>query len=572
MIHPKITVITPTLNTGESIETALLSVANQTYKNIEHIIIDGASKDKTLPTIRRYQKMYKNIRLLTEKDTGIYDAMNKGMDMCIGDWIYFMGADDAFYNEQVLTGLFEHNLFQEEQVVYGNVIIKGDSPWAKDGSIYDGPFTLEKLFRWNICHQSIFYPKSVIRQVGYFETRYKVTSDWDYNIRCWARYKFTYADKIIAFFTSGGKSSEGGDYTLHIDFPNNVIKYFQLDVLDSNLHLATSPFYYPIARYRENEYINNIRELNAETGRLNQHIADQHTEHTKSVTALQKQYELSSAAFRSEFDEILANLRAEQENVLSTLREEHGKIVKNLKVVHDHEITNLKEEHDLSVVVLKSNHIESVSTLKNGYEDTIKSLQVEHDLFVATLKSDHLESISTLKNGYEEAIKSLQVEHDLFVATLKAGHLESVSTLKNGYEEAIKTLQVEHDLFVASLKSDHLESISSLKNGYENIIKSQQAEQRAFWDISQQRETEFMQVIESNNQHIEYLKLTMASNEQHFRETAEKYNEEILNLNAEIFAKKQEIATIFNSYTWKTGKILLAPSVFIAKKINTRKK
>ena len=228
MILPKITIITPTYNTGESIEIALTSVAGQTYPNIEHIIVDGASKDKTLPIIRKHQKVNKNIRLLTEKDTGIYDAMNKGMDLCTGDWLFFMGADDAFVNERVLSDLYEQGVFQEEHIVYGNVILKGDAPWAKDGTIYDGPFSLEKLFKVNICHQCILYPKSVIRQIGHYDTRYKVTSDWDYNFRCWARYKFTYIDKIIAVFATGGKSSEGGDYQLHLDFPENIINYFHL--------------------------------------------------------------------------------------------------------------------------------------------------------------------------------------------------------------------------------------------------------------------------------------------------------------------------------------------------------
>ena len=198
---PKITIITPTLNTGQYIETALKSVTDQTYNNIEHIIVDGASTDSTLKIVRGYQKTHKNVRLISETDSGIYFAMNKGMDLCTGDWIYFMGADDSFYNENVLTELFNLGFFNEEQIVYGNVIIQGDASWAKNNSVYDGLFTLDKLFRSNICHQSIFYPKSVISRIGYYETKYKITSDWDYNVRCWARYKFTYTEKVIAYFT-----------------------------------------------------------------------------------------------------------------------------------------------------------------------------------------------------------------------------------------------------------------------------------------------------------------------------------------------------------------------------------
>jgi glycosyltransferase involved in cell wall biosynthesis len=532
MILPKITVITPTLNTGESIEISLLSVANQTYKNIEHLIVDGASKDKTLPTIRRYQKLYKNIRLITEKDSGIYDAMNKGMAQCTGEWIYFMGADDAFYNENVLTDLFEQGLFQEEQVVYGNVIIKGDVPWARDNTMYDGPFTLEKLFRWNICHQSIFYPKSVIRQIGFYETKYKITSDWDYNIRCWAKYKFTYTDKIIAFFKTGGKSSAGGDYSLHLDFPYNVIKYFQLDVLDSNLYLATSPFYYAMSRYRENEYIDNIRELNAETERLKQNISDQQTGFNETLTAMQKQHEESKAALRTEFDETLTAVRTEQGNFLAEFRSEHGEVVKSLKSVYDQLVNNIKAEHDHRVTMLKTDQDKTISNLNAEYDHVVNNLKTEHDNAISRLKEEH---------DHREI--NLKTEHNQFVTNLKA----------------------EHDLSIAALTSGHLESVSTLKNGYEEIIKSLQAEQRASLDLFRQKEAEFMEVIESNNKHIDQLNNTISGIDLHFRETVEKYDQEIENLKEEIFAKNQEIATILNSLTWKTGKFLLAPAVFIAK-------
>lgn len=427
MILPKITIITPTFNAGESIETALLSVANQTYKNIEHIIVDGASKDKTLQLIRRYLKKYKNIRLLIEPDEGIYFAMNKGLDLCTGDWIYFMGADDTFYNENVLTDLYDQGLFQEEQIVYGNVIIKGDAPWAKDNSIYDGPFTLEKLFRWNICHQSIFYPKSVIRQVGYYETKYKVTSDWDYNIRCWAKYKFTYTDKIIAFFKTGGKSSEGGDYSLHLDFPNNVIKYFQLDVHDSNLYLATSPFYYPMARFREEENLKTIRDLREETTKLDNYIAELQRNNNESVSAL-------------------------------------------------------KAYHERSIGEINQEHAKAVTSLLN------------------TLKIEHAEIVNTLKNDYEQKIIALHAEfqslQSQFIQKTKEFN-DEVTTLKT---------QVEH-------LSDYI------------LIKDH----------------EIQEMKETHAYEIEQLKSIISDNELHIR-------------------------NIFDSYTWRTGKVLLSPLIFLKRR------
>ena len=621
MVLPKITVITPTFNTGETIEISLLSVAKQTYKNVEHIIVDGASKDKTLPTIRRYQKLYKNIRLLTEKDEGIYPAMNKGLDLSTGDWIIFLGADDAFYNDQVLADLFDQGFFQEEQVVYGNVMIKGDAPWAKNNSIYDGPFTLEKLFRWNICHQSIFYPKSVIKKVGYYETKYKVTSDWDYNIRCWAKYKFIYTEAIIAFFTTGGKSSESGDYALHLDFPNNVIKYFQLDVLDSNLYLATSPFYYAMSRYRENEHVNNILELKAEADRLKQHLSDERTEHSESVTSMQIQHEQLTASMRSEFDATISTLKTEQENYFNTftaaqaeivqrLKTEHEEVVANLKKERDEGlatlqnenyqannnliekydliITNLKDEHDQFITNLKDEHNQFINNLKGEHSLTINNLQDEHiedisrikevhDLNLTNLTSEHNQVVFNLKEVQEITttnlrtehtliVSNLNTQHDQIIANLKAEHSEMIVNLKAQHNEVVTGLKIEHGLSVAELHSDHLESIGTLKDAFEEIVQSLQAEQSASEDIFRQKEAEYIQILASNNQRIDLLDHNLADNELLFRETVKKYSEEIANLEEEILAKNQRIATILDSYTWKTGKVLLAPVNFISRK------
>lgn len=561
MIPPKITIITPTYHTGESVETSLSSVARQTYRNIEHIIVDGASKDKTLPVIRKYLKTYKHIRLLTEKDAGIYNAMNKGMDLCTGDWIFFMGADDSFYNENVLTDLYEEGLFQEEQVIYGNVMIKGDAPWAKDSDIYDGPFNLEKLFRWNICHQCIFYPRSVIKKVGYYETKYKVTSDWDYNVRCWANYKFTYVDKIIAFFTTGGKSSEGGDYSLHLDFPDNVVKYFQLDIQDSNLYLATSPFYYPMSRIRENEHLHKINELSSEIERLKQHLSDQQTEYSESVTSMQQQQESTTSTLKSEYEDSFASLKTEQENLLAALKSEHESIVKQMQEAHDEAIAQITETKTIHE-----------SRLRNACDQEIAGLTEKNRINEATLRNEHRQEIAGLieKNKINEV--TLRNEHNQEIAGLIETNRINEAALRNEHHQEIVQLKEEFNGTLTILKSGHSESINTLKKHYEDIIRTLQDENRASRDHFQQKEAEFMQVIEKNNQHTDELNRSMADQEQVFRKTTEHYQHEIDRLITDIEARNQEIATIFDSYTWKIGKIILAPTHYIHRKLIRVKK
>jgi len=504
MLPPKITVITPTLNTGESIETALLSVATQTYQNIEHIIVDGSSNDKTLPTIRRFQKMYKNIRLLTENDRGIYHAMNKGLDLCTGDWIIFLGADDSFYDENVLTDLFEQGLFQEEQVIYGNVSVVGDTFWAKDGRVYDGPFELKKLFRTNICHQCIFYPRSVIGKIGYYSETYPISADWDYNLRCYIKYKFSYTDKIIAFFKSGGVSMSGDD-TLSKDFLNNIINYFQIDPHSGSVNDPDSPFYYSMSRFREQEYLKHKMELNEEIASLRNLLVDKQTEYADSVSTMQKQNELSSAAMRMEFEETITKFRTDQEHLLSGIRAE--------------------------------------------YETTVTNLKTEAS----------------------ELVNDLKTEYNQVICNLKEEHREHVETLRADQTHVITKLTDDHNQSVAALKANHLHTISILRNGFEDIIKSQQTELNTFRELFLQKEVEFVRVMESNNQHIEHLNMTITGKDVLFRETVEKYNNELDKLKAELYGRNQDIVAIYNSFTWKTGKILLAPAIFIAKKINSEK-
>ncbi len=253
MTFPKITIITPVLNKELAVKKVIRSVAAQSYRHVEHIIINGASSDQTAQAVQDFQEIYPHIRLLSEPDNGVYHAMNKGIDLCTGEWIIFMGAEDEFFDEEVLTDIHNRGLLEKEHVVYGNVIIKDDSPWAKDDTLYDGPFDLEKLFKRNICHQSILYPVSVVKEIGYYNESYPVTADWDYNIRCFARYPFAYTDKVISLFQSGGTSSQGSDDSFYEDLPGNVIRYFNLDPADRLYYDFNSPFYGPVSRYRESE-------------------------------------------------------------------------------------------------------------------------------------------------------------------------------------------------------------------------------------------------------------------------------------------------------------------------------
>ncbi len=226
MNPPLISVITPTLNVAASLEATLLSVARQTYRPLEHWIIDGGSTDGTLEVVARLQERFPHIRLLVCRDRGPYEAMNRGIDRARGDWLYFLGASDRFYDDAVLSDLAEAGWLAGGRPVYGNVLIVGDCAWAKDGAIYDGPFDLDRLLRQNLCHQAILYPAPLVLEVGYFKRRYAVMADWDYNLRCAAREEFVYVDRIIANFSGGGLSSSGAPDPFVEDLPRLARRYF----------------------------------------------------------------------------------------------------------------------------------------------------------------------------------------------------------------------------------------------------------------------------------------------------------------------------------------------------------
>ena len=251
---PLISIITPTFNVEETIERNIQNVIRQDYKHIEHIFVDNCSADNTVALISKYQKEYPHIRLLTGKDEGIYDALNKGMEKSAGDWFYFLGADDELYNDQILSELVAEGWFEREEVIYGDVLINNDAPWAKDATVYDGPFTLEKLLQKNICHQSIFYPGSVKAKIGFYSLKYPVTADWDYNVRCYANYPFKYLNRIIAVFKGGGKSSEKDVNSFYRDLPQKVIAYFRLNPDDPANLDPGSPFRILIQRYKNTSY------------------------------------------------------------------------------------------------------------------------------------------------------------------------------------------------------------------------------------------------------------------------------------------------------------------------------
>lgn len=205
--RPKISIITPVFNAEKDIEACIQSVICQTYQDYEHLIIDGLSSDGTLEIVGRYVEKYPRLRLFSEKDEGIYEAMNKGIDRASGEWLYFMGSDDVFYSPSVLEEIFGSGGEVGYDVVYGNVL------WGDTGRVFDGKYSMLKLMAQNLCHQAMFFKRSVFNRIGKFDTEFKAWADYLLNIKLFNcdEIQIKYIDRVIAKYGAEGFSSQSED-------------------------------------------------------------------------------------------------------------------------------------------------------------------------------------------------------------------------------------------------------------------------------------------------------------------------------------------------------------------------
>ena len=207
----KISIITTTYNSAQTVADTLQSVANQTYHDIEHIIIDGASKDNTLEIVKQFPHVSK---VTSEPDKGIYDAMNKGIALATGDIIGILNSDDIFENNNVvdeIMSIFNKNI--EIDAIYGNIsYFKTENPnkivrYWKSKPYYSSFFEDGEV----PPHPSLFVKKKVYNNIGMYKIYYKIAADHDFMFRMLKIHKFQsyFLDKIIVKMREGGVSTKG---------------------------------------------------------------------------------------------------------------------------------------------------------------------------------------------------------------------------------------------------------------------------------------------------------------------------------------------------------------------------
>ena len=199
--HPLITIITVAYNAISTIEQTILSVINQTYPNIEYIIIDGGSTDGTIDIIKKYESRI--TYWISESDKGIYDAMNKGIKSANGEWINFMNCGDTFYSNNVIIDVFKQARLTSD-IIYGDTnIMLSIGNFVKKASV------VSKNNYMPFGHQSSFSRTSLLKLFN-FDLNFKICADSNFFYEAYNNnYKFEYVDIIIANYEAeNGLSSE----------------------------------------------------------------------------------------------------------------------------------------------------------------------------------------------------------------------------------------------------------------------------------------------------------------------------------------------------------------------------
>ena len=202
---PLISIITVCKNSERSIEKTIKSVINQKYQNIEYILIDGKSDDKTLSKIRKYKNKIKKI--VSEKDLGIYDAFNKGLKLAKGDLIGFVNSDDILIKNATDILVKYFNNYPDKDFFFGSV--------KKHWAIRHGyePWKIHFMWGFYTSHSTGFFiKKKAAKKLGNYRIKYKYSADYDYFYRMIVHHKLkgiaTKKNELFGIFSRGGYSSK----------------------------------------------------------------------------------------------------------------------------------------------------------------------------------------------------------------------------------------------------------------------------------------------------------------------------------------------------------------------------
>ena len=202
-MKPKISIITVNYNNLEGLKKTVESVKNQTYQEFEYIVIDGNSKDGSAEYIQNNNTLFDY--WLSEPDSGVYQAMNKGIEKATGDYLLFLNSGDHFYNAKVLEK--NHQEIKHSDIIYFDLqVIEGDKKFIKT---YPDRLSFSYFVEDTLPHPATFIKKEAFAKTNLYKEDFKIVSDWKFFIDAICKYNLSYERiaKPLATFYIGGLSS-----------------------------------------------------------------------------------------------------------------------------------------------------------------------------------------------------------------------------------------------------------------------------------------------------------------------------------------------------------------------------
>ena len=203
----KVSIITVSLNAAKSIADTLSSVASQSYTNIEHVVIDGGSTDGTQQVVQSFRHVAK---FISEKDNGLYDAMNKGLSLATGEIVAILNADDFYIHTGIIDKIVNCFQVQNVEAVYGDLVYVNADFNKVIRTWKAGAYKPSKFYQgWMVPHPTLFMKRELYETLGYFNTSLKYAADYELMLRFMFKQQITtfYIPETLVVMKTGGKSN-----------------------------------------------------------------------------------------------------------------------------------------------------------------------------------------------------------------------------------------------------------------------------------------------------------------------------------------------------------------------------
>lgn len=229
----KISIITVCYNSEKHIKSAIESVINQTYKNIEYIIVDGASKDSTIEIVKSYGD--KITKFVSEPDKGIYDAMNKGFKMATGDYLAVINSDDFYMSNDAIASVVHELELKKTDSLFADLIYVEENNTDKQVRYWKSNSFVKNSFKkgWHPAHPTFFVKNEIYKKYGYFDLSFKLAADFELMLRFLEKYQITstYLAKPIIKMRLGGATNKNFKNIFHQNIEcYNAFKVNELSV------------------------------------------------------------------------------------------------------------------------------------------------------------------------------------------------------------------------------------------------------------------------------------------------------------------------------------------------------